>query len=296
MLAAIGLVLLSLCWGYSWIFNKLALLDAGPFTFSAYRMLLAAACLLLALPLTGKSLRPTRVTELMLLGLIQTTGFVGLSMWGLVKGGVGPTAILVFTMPFWTLLLAWPCLGEEIRGSQWVAVALAAAGLVVILRPWDAHGSIASKLAALGAGMLWAIGSIMVKRMQRRAPLDLLMLTAWQMAFGALPLLLIAYLASEPPVQWSFRFEAVLISTALVSTAIGWWVWLYILKHVEAGIAGMAMLSVPVIAIASSAWHFNEHPRPEELLGMALIMTALVIMGVRALRQHRDFTGPLGQE
>ena len=110
---ALSLVLLSLFWGYSWIWNKLALLDAGPFTFSAYRMLLAATSLLLVLPLTRRSVRPTGVRDLLVLGLVQTTGFVGLSMWALVEGGVGSTSILVFTMPFWTLLLAWPFLGER---------------------------------------------------------------------------------------------------------------------------------------------------------------------------------------
>lgn len=295
-LPALALVVLSLCWGYSWILNKLALLDAGPFTFSAYRMLIASAALLLALPLTGRPLRPRAPGELLLLGMIQTTGFVGLSMWALVAGGVGSTSILVFTMPFWTLLFAWPLLGERVQGSQWIAVALAACGLLVILHPWNASGSLVSKLLGVISGVLWAIGSVMVKRMQRASPRDLLSLTAWQMAFGAVPLLGIALLSGEPPVMWSTRFILILFGTALVSTALCWWLWTYILKHVDAGIAGMSVLAVPVIAIASAAWHFDERPRPEEMIGMSLILLALLIIGVRALRRHVEVTGPLGQE
>ena len=41
-------------------------------------------------------------------------------------GGAGRAAVLVFTMPFWTMLLAWPVLGERVRGMQWLAVALRA--------------------------------------------------------------------------------------------------------------------------------------------------------------------------
>ena len=83
------MVVISLVWGYSWILNKLVLSATGPFTFSAYRMLIAASCLLLAMALSGRALRPTRWREMLRLGLIQTTGFVGLSMWALVEGSVG---------------------------------------------------------------------------------------------------------------------------------------------------------------------------------------------------------------
>jgi drug/metabolite transporter (DMT)-like permease len=227
---------------------------------------------------------------------VQTTGFVGLSMWALVAGGVGATSILVFTMPFWTLLLAWPLLGERVQGSQWLAVALAAAGLFIILRPWEASGSIKSKLLGVTSSVLWAIGSIMVKRAQRNTPRDLLSLTAWQMAFGAVPLLGIALLSDEPATIWSERFIAILLGTALISTALCWWLWTYILKHVDAGIAGMCVLAVPVVAIASAAWHFDERPRTEEVVGMGLILLALFIVGFRALRSHSEVAGPLGQE
>ncbi|MGD9600648.1 MAG: DMT family transporter [Gammaproteobacteria bacterium] len=295
LLPALALVVICTCWGYSWILNKLALLDAGPFSFSACRMALASLALLAALPLTGRSLRPVRPFELALLGLVQTTGFVGLSMWALVSGGVASTSILVFTMPFWTLLLAWPLLGERVRGAQWVAIALAAAGLVVILQPWTLQGSLLSKMLGIASGVLWAIGSIMVKRMQRTEPRDLLSLTAWQMAFGAPPLFALALLSGEPPVVWTARFAVILGGTALVSTALCWWLWAYVLKHVDAGIAGLSVLAVPVIAILSAAWHFGERPRPEETIGMSLILFALLLTGVRALHR-RVPVSPLGQE
>lgn len=288
LLPVIALALLSACWGYSWVWNKTALLDAGPFSFSAYRMLIATICLLLVLRFTRRPFAPRRPRQLMLLGLIQTTGFVGLSMWALVEGGVGSTSILVFTMPFWTMLMAWPVLGERIRGAQWVAVGLAAVGLMVILQPWNmAQTTLLSKLLGLASGMLWAAGSVYVKYLQQREPRDLLGMTAWQMGFGAIPLFIVAHWSGEPDPVWSARFLYVLAVTSLLSTALAWWLWTWILKHVDAGIAGLSMLAVPVIAIASSAWRFGERPHPEELAGMALILTALLITGGRALRARR---------
>lgn len=292
----IALVVLSICWGYTWVLNKLALLDAGPLGFAAYRMLIASACLLLMLPITGRPFRPQRLPELINLGLIQTTAFVGLSMWALVAGGVGPTAILVFTMPFWTMLFAWPALGERIRGLQWLGVALAGCGLIAILKPWTIMGSLSSKLMALGAGAAWALSTVMVKRLQARAPMDLLSLTAWQMLFGAVPLVLIAIFVGEAAVVWSARFTFVLLGTAIVSTALCWFLWIYVLKHLAAGVASMCMLTIPIIAILSSSLQLGERPLPEEIVGMGLITLALLLVSYRALRQHRELAGPIGQE
>ena len=56
-------------------------------------------------------------------------------MWALESGGAGKTSVLTYTMPFWLLLLAWAFLGERLRGVQWLAVALALAGLVLVLEP-----------------------------------------------------------------------------------------------------------------------------------------------------------------
>lgn len=279
---------LSLCWGYNWILLKFALLDAGPFGFASFRVAIAAGCLLLLLPVTGRPLRPQRVPELILLGVVQTTGFVGLSMWALVEGGVGRTAILVFTMPFWTLLFAWPFLGERIRGGQWVPVLLAAVGLVVILHPWNLTGSSSSKLLAIGAGALWAASSIIVKRIQRRSAMDLLSLTTWQMVFGSIPLLLIAWAANEPPMVWSPRFIVILLLTAVIATALCWVLWIYVLNHLPAGIASMSTLAIPVIAILSSSLQLDERPGSDELLGMGLIAVALLLLSYRAIRQHRE--------
>lgn len=287
-LPLLALIVLSCVWGYSWILNKLALLDAGPFGFAAARVTIGGLCLLICLPLTGRTLTPPRPRELIPIGLVQTSGFVGLSMWALVESGVGRTAILVFTMPFWTLLFAWPLLGERPRGVQWLGVALAAAGLLVILEPWQLGGSAFSKALAVASGAAWALGSVLVKRLQHRAPMDLLALTTWQMLFGAVPLLLIHGLSPEPAIVWSERFIVILALSAVVSTALGWLIWIYVLKHLPAGLAGLGTLAIPVIALLSSALQLGERPPFDEIMGIVLIGVALVVLATRGVIAHRE--------
>jgi drug/metabolite transporter (DMT)-like permease len=296
LLPMASLALISLVWGYSWVLNKLALDAAGPFTFSAYRMTIASACLLLALALTGRDLRPTRWPEMLRLGLIQTTGFVGISMWALVEGSIGRTAILVFTMPFWTVAFAWPLLNERIRDWQWVALGLALLGLVSIVQPWHLQGSLLSKGLAVASGIAWAISSVEIKRIQRRGALDLLSLTTWQMVFGTLPLWLLASATGETAPVWSLPFVAILLVLAVISTALCWFLWIYALKHLHTGVASMGMLAVPVVALVSAHWHFGEQTDPAEYIGFGLIGAALVVLSVRAWFQQREVAPVVGQE
>lgn len=283
----IAMAFVSLVWGYSWILNKLALAELAPFTFSAWRMFIAAGSLLLAMALTGRTLRPRRWPELLRLGLIQTSAFVGLSMWALVEGSVGRTSILVFTMPFWTVAFAWPLLGERIRDWQWLALGLALVGLVLLIRPWDPQGSVFSKLLAVASGMAWALGSVEVKRMQRKAPMDLLGLTTWQMLFGAFPLLAMSFLRGEPAPVWNTRIVVILLLLAIVSTALCWFLWLYVLRRLSTSVASMSTLTIPVVAILSAHLQLGEQTAPTEVAGMICI--GLALLGLTASGWRRRY-------
>jgi len=275
-----SLLFLLLCWGYSWVFLKMGLDDSGPFTFAALRTLVAAIFLLCMLPLSKRPFLPLRLRETLALGLVQTALFVGLSQWSLVSGGVGKTAILVFTMPFWVLVFSAFILQERIVGKQWVAVILAAIGLILVLTPWHFMGSLQSQYLALAAGMAWGLSTVMAKRIQHAAPIDVLNLTAWQMLFGSFLLGSVALIVGERPVAWTPQFIGVLSFTGLVATGLGWLVWLFLLQHLSANVAAMSILAVPVIAIIAAAIHYGERPAFVEMIGIALIIGSLWILAL----------------
>ena len=285
LLALIGM---SFLWGYSWTGIKLGLLDASPFVFAALRMSIGAGCLLLALPLTGRPFLPQRLPELIKLGLVQTACLVTLSTWAVAEGTAGRAAFLAYTMPFFTLLMAWPLLGERVRGLQWLSIVLAASGLVVIVEPWNMSGKLFSSLLGVTVGFTWAVGAIMVKRLQLRAPMDLISMTAWQMFLGTLPLIALAIWLPEAPITWSPRFITVLLLVSILTTAFGWILWLYVLNNLPAGTASMGTLAAPIVAMLSSSFHLGERPSNVELIGITLIGGALLILSYNALREHRE--------
>lgn len=279
-LPAIALVVLSLTWGYTWVLAKQGLQYAPPFAFAAERCVGGALSLLLVLKLIGKPLKLVAPGQTLAIGLTQVAGFMIFQTWALVEGGPGKTAVLIFTMPIWTLLLAWPLLGERVRGKQWLAAASTLTGLLMIIEPWDMQASLFSKFLGLMAALCWATGTILIKRLRSTTPVDLLTLTAWQMVLGAVPLVLLSLVVPEPPTQWTLSYVGLLGFMSVASTAMCWWLWIYILDRVPAWEASLSVLGTPVVAILSSRLTLGEAFKASEVAGILLIGGGLALLSL----------------
>ncbi len=294
--ATIVMVLLVVLWGYAWITSKIGLEYASPMDVVALRLVLGILTLFVGLLWTRRPLKPQHWQALLMIGLIQTGAFLLLNTWALSEGGPGKTSVLVFTMPFWVLVFAWPMLHERIRGLQWVAVALAIAGLVFLLEPWQMHTSLFSKTLAVVAGMCWAIGVVCAKRLHNQATVEPLAFTFWQMIVGLIPILIAQALFDRQPIIWSDTFIVVTLFNGVMATGFGWLAWLYVLHRLPAGTTSLSSLGIPVIAIIASWIQLGEVPGRSELIGMLLIGVALALLSYLSIRRHEEPEPMTGQE
>jgi drug/metabolite transporter (DMT)-like permease len=276
------MVLMVVIWGYSWIVMKVALRHAHPFDFAAVRVGIGAALLFAIVKWQGRGLGLPRYRMAVLLGLLQVALFVALSHFALLYAGPGKTSVLVFTMPFWMIVFAHFIIHERMGGRQWLAVALAFAGLMLIVAPWRL-ASLAGSLLAVAAGAVWAITAVLSKKWPVAAT-DPLLFTAWQLLFGFAALALLALVHPHDPIRWNAEFAWALAFSSILATALGWWLWTYVLARTPAGITGLASLGIPVIAVLGSALHLGERPPPLELLGMLAIGAALALLAALGLR------------
>jgi len=294
--AALVMLMLVGVWGYAWVLSKLALRYCGPLDLASLRTALGATFLLPMLLWRGKPMFPQHPGETFFVGIFQTALFLLLNNWALSQGEPGKTSVLVFTMPFWVLVFAWPILGERIEGWGWLCVGVAAAGLLLILEPWNLRAALLAKVAALLAGICWALGIVISKRLHNRHPVDMVNFTFWQMALGLIPMLLVATATHTRPVEWTGQFVTLLLALGIVATAGGWMAWFYVLERLPAGTTSMGSLGIPVVALASSAAQLGERPGAGELAGMALIAAALSLISWDMIRKHRDVEALMGQE
>ena len=294
--AVIVMILLVVLWGYAWITSKIGLEYASPMDVVALRLELGVLTLFIGLLSTGRPLRPRHWQALVMIGLIQTGAFLLLNTWALSEGGPGKTSVLVFTMPFWVLVFAWPLLHERIQGLQWVSVVLAIVGLLFVLEPWQMHTSLFSKTLAVVAGMCWAIGVVYAKRLHNREEVEPLSFTFWQMIVGLIPILIAQALFDRQPIIWSNTFVVVTLFNGVLATGIGWLAWLYVLHRLPAGTTSLSSLGIPVIAIVASWLQLGEEPGKSELIGMLLIGIALALLSYLSIRRHEEPEPMTGQE
>ncbi len=270
-------------WGYSWIVMKIALRHAHPFDFAAQRLVLGAVLLFALIAATGRRLTLSSYRMAVVLGLVQVGFFVSLSHFALLSAGPGKTSVLTYTMPFWMIVFAHVMIGERMRGAQWLSVALAFAGLLLIVSPWKL-ARLEGSLLAVASGALWALGAVMSKRWPTKDA-EPLTFTAWQLAFGSVPLVLLSISYPHEAARWNGEYAIALAYSTIFATAGGWWLWTYVLSHASAGITGLNSLAIPVIAVIASWLQLGERPPPHELAGMALIGTALALLAWLGLRR-----------
>lgn len=274
--AWIALPVLTVIWSLNWTVMKWALDFSGPFTFSALRYVAATVVLFVLMGLRRESFAMPPLVPTILIGATQTTGFQAFAQWALVGGGAGKTALLAYTMPFWMVPLAWLLLHEKPRAAQWTSIALAAVGLVFVIEPWHTLGSVRSVVFALLGGLSWAIGTVLSKRVFQRTKVGPLQLTAWQMLFGTVVLVIIALIVPERTVTWAPGLIAALAYNALLSSGLAWALWLLIVQRLPTQMAGLTSLLVPIAGVLFAWALLSERPDLAEWIGIGLIGIALV--------------------
>lgn len=283
-LAALGATVV--IWAFSWIVMKLVLQYAGPFDFSALRYTLGAVLLFIVLVVMRRPLAPPPLAGTIVTGVAQTAAFQGLGQLALTAGGTGHVVLLAYAMPFWAVLLAWLLLGERPLRRHWVGLALAAVGLTCVIAPWAGLGNPSSTAYALLGGVCWALGTVTSKRMFQRHQPDPLTFTAWQMAFGALALAIVAFVVPQRTIDWTPAFIAGLAYSVILATSVAWTLWLLVVRKLPTAVASVSSLAVPVLSVLMAWVVLNEKPTPSEWLGMGFIVAGLVAVSGVAVKRR----------
>jgi drug/metabolite transporter (DMT)-like permease len=290
--AIIAIGALALVWGYNWVVIKVATGGASPFALVAVRMVLGAGALfaisaVMRRPPKSPPPGPTALIGICQVGLMTTFQTIALSL-----GGAGKTTLLVYTFPFWIALLSIALLDERLTRVRIVAIVTAAAGLGFVLYPLDLGHDVLSKVFALLSALSWAFGSIFTKRFRAKHDVDLLPFTAWQMTYGAIPIVIIALAVPGGYIHFTPDFVAALAYIVILGTALAFWLWFFIMERLSATGAGISSLLTPVVSVLLAWVQLHERPGVPELIGMALIVAALVINAVGEVPHQAPARGP----
>jgi drug/metabolite transporter (DMT)-like permease len=166
-LAALGLLLNAMAWGLSWWpFKQLQSAGLHPLWATAIMYGLAVLGILFAQPRAWQGLRAVPALWLLVLGAGLTN--VGFN-WAVTIGDVVRVVLLFYLMPAWSILLAWLILDEKPSRKSLARVALALAGVALVLKTpgsdWPVPSSSADWLALMG-GFCFALNNAMLRKLR----------------------------------------------------------------------------------------------------------------------------------
>jgi drug/metabolite transporter (DMT)-like permease len=255
------------------------LADSGPVSAGFWRVALALPLLALLAranrqPLTGipRGVVLAVLAGGVLFGLDIASWHLGIGMTRLanatVFGNAGSLILMVWGFVAWRRLP---------RGREWPALAAALAGAAILMgrsfeiSPLTLYGD----LFCLLAGILYT-GYLLILKDARRALGSWVLLT-WS-SFGSIPVLLGIALALGEPV-WPIDWRPV-IGLFVSSQLIGQGCLVYALKHFSPLVIGIALLTQPAIGALTGWLSFGEALTAVDLVGVALVGSALVLAKV----------------
>jgi drug/metabolite transporter (DMT)-like permease len=275
--ARLMLITLSVAWGFTWPFNRIALDGVPPFTMRVTTSALGTMVVFAIALIQQRSLRiPPGLPWLHIgiAGTLNVAGFTLLSAIAQLGTTTSRVIILGYSMPIWACLLARPILGERITAMRLVALVLCAAGIAVLVSPLAGAGVPSEVLFALAAGFSWAAGTVYLK--WAMIPGDPLAIAGWQLFAAAIVVTCALPFFEGGPHLWPLQGMTVfaLAFSGLIGSGVCYHLWFSIVRRLPATTASLGVLATPVIGISASAVQLGERPTLEDYIGGLLILTA----------------------
>lgn len=286
------LVALSVLWGGSFLFGKIALAELPPFSVVLVRVGLAALALWIAVAAARQSLPRARAVWLAFfaMGLINNLIPFSLIMWGQVRIGSGLASILNATTPLWTVVVAhWLTADETMNARKLAGVLVGVAGVAVMIGPValaGLGGDFAAQLAVVAATLSYAFAGLYGRRFARLGVAPMVA-AGGQVSATTIMLLPVALLVDRP---WTLpmpgpRTWMALAGLALLSTALAYVLYFRILAKAGATNLLLVTFLIPVSGVLMGVLVLDEILAWRQVAGMALIGLGLAAIDGRLLRR-----------
>ena len=190
--------------------------------------------------------------------------------------------VLQKVQPVFAVLAAMAVLGERprYRFGGYLAVALAGTWLMGVPDPFHpkAHG-LATMLYALGAAILWALGTVFGRYLARDMRFE--HVTTLRFVFG-LPASAIALLVLGAPAFSSWHNTLWIAILALVTGFAAMFVYYYGLRSTPAVAATIAELAFPITAVLVGYFKFGQTLTGWQWVGVALTTLVVALLPTRS--------------
>lgn len=287
-----ALALMVVIWGSSFLLISLSLREFNPVQVVAGRLLLGGGFLLLMVGLSGQSLRGLMEhwRWLLLISIVNYTIPFFAVAWAQQTIPSSMTAIFMSGIPLFTLLLSRIVLGEVVSARRWMGFALGFTGLLWLtgadaLSQAGLSASAMPQLVLIGACVLFALSSVIIRRMPRVPALPA---TAVMLVVGGLILLPLGGYGAVDKAMTIIAGDVMALGPAIISlgaliclgilpTAVGQLLRTFTIQSYGPVFFSIVGYIVPVWATVIGVWVLNEQIALHQMLAFGLIVGGLLL-------------------
>ncbi|QDQ02753.1 DMT family transporter [Lysinibacillus fusiformis] len=275
------LLLTTFLMGSSFAIVKLGLPYSSPLLLAAIRFILAGV-IMSTIVILLKRPHPTTKEDwlkILTIGTFQTAGVMGCIFLSLRTITASESSILTFTNPLLVVVLATMFSQAHYRFYQWGGVVLGLVGVIITM-----GAQIEFKIGIIYgilSAVFWAIATLLAKKWG--VLFDTWVLSAYQMLFGGLLLLLGSFLLEEPFFIVNSHSIMILLWLTILSSIVQFAGWYYLLQKSDPGKTSAFLFLAPFFGVLTG-WLLLDEPLKTSLLVGGLF----IIVGIYLV--NRNFT------
>ncbi len=269
--------------GSSFAIGKIELDYVSPLLLVGIRFTLAGA--LMALFVIRHSL-PKNIIEWVQIGMIgffQTMGVMACVFISMRTITAGESAILTFVNPILVVVFGSLFTRTHYRLIQWVGVLIGFLGVYITLG-FHLQLRFGTWLGLVGA-VSWAIATLLIKRFGGK--FDVWVLTAYQMLFGGLLLLICSSGLEQPKFIVNGTSISIILWLAIMASVVQFTIWFYLLQIGDPGRTSAFLFLAPLFGVLSGWVILGEPLNWSLVIGGALILVGIPFVNLQKIKPGR---------
>ena len=273
------LVGLSLLWGASFLFIKVAVRELTPATLIMFRLGLAALTLAALAPFavgTRETLRQWRANAgwLVVIALVNTALAFWLLSWGETRIDSGLASIIQAAVPIFNAVIAFGFFREvRVTGARLLGVAIGFVGVAFLVSA-QPSGKVLGALAVVGMAFCYGIGGLLTGRHLRAVPPHVVALASTGISTLAILPLGIAQAPHHVP---GWKVVGSVLALGIPGTALAYLLFFGLIAGAGAAYTSLVTYLIPPIALAYGAVFLGERFGATAFGGLALILGGVAL-------------------
>lgn len=280
LLCSLAILLAASLWGCIGIFSRD--LEANGFTVVqtvAVRAFFTVIIMFIMILIKGPSLLKIRFRDIWLFigtGICSFLFFNICYMTAINEASLSVAGILLYTSPFWVMLLSAPVFGEKITVVKTVAITICFGGSALLVfgahLPWTSKGLLFGLMAGFGYALYSIFGKLAVRRYHS---FTITFYTFLFALLGTIPICEPTKLVSLMTVPHNIWYS---LCIAVFVTVIPYALYTYGLSRINAGKAAVIAIVEPVAAAVVGHFFFGEYITTIGTIGIIAVFLGLVLL------------------